>query len=238
MNMRVAPRVLVIEDEKDLSTVIAYNLRADGLEVVVCDTGEAGIREASSRRFDLVVLDLMLPDMSGLDVCRRIKSQAPTKEIPILIASARGEEVDRVVGLELGADDYVVKPFSVRELVLRVRAILRRSESAPVPSDIVEFGVLRIDRGAHRVFVGDDEVQLTALEFRLLTTLHERKNRTQGRDTLLLDVWQMNTPVESRTVDTHVKRLREKLGAAAGYIRTVRGVGYRFASSPDEPGGD
>lgn len=234
----MAPRVLVVEDEKDLSTVIAYNLRADGLEVVVCETGEAGIREAGSRRFDLVVLDLMLPDMSGLDVCRRIKSQAATKDLPILIASARGEEVDRVVGLELGADDYVVKPFSVRELVLRVRAILRRSESVPVPSDVVEFGVLKIDRGAHRVFVNDEEVQLTALEFRLLTTLHERKNRTQGRDTLLLDVWQMNTPVESRTVDTHVKRLREKLGTASGYIRTVRGVGYRFASSPDEPGGD
>jgi two-component system, OmpR family, phosphate regulon response regulator PhoB len=236
--MSVAQRVLVVEDEKDLSTVIAYNLRADGLEVIVCDTGEGAIREASSRRFDLVVLDLMLPDMSGLDIIRKLKAQNSTKELPILIASARGEEVDRVVGLELGADDYVVKPFSVRELVLRVRAILRRSESAPTPSDIVEFGVLKIDRGAHRVFVSNEEVQLTALEFRLLTTLHERKNRTQGRDTLLLDVWQMNTPVESRTVDTHVKRLREKLGAASGYIRTVRGVGYRFASSPDEPGGD
>jgi len=236
--MAVAPRVLVVEDEKDLSTVIAYNLKADGLEVVVCDTGEAGLREASSRRFDLVLLDLMLPDVSGLDVLRKLKASPATKDIPVLIASARGEEVDRVVGLELGADDYVVKPFSVRELVLRVRAILRRSESAPSPSDIVEFGCLKIDRGAHRVFVNDQEVQLTALEFRLLTTLHERRNRTQARDTLLLDVWQMNTPVESRTVDTHVKRLREKLGAASSYIRTVRGVGYRFASSPDEPGGD
>ena len=236
--MAMAQRVLVVEDEKDLSTVIAYNLRADGLEVIVCDTGEAGIKEATTRRFDLLVLDLMLPDMSGLDVVRKLKAGPTTKEIPILIASARGEEVDRVVGLELGADDYVVKPFSVRELVLRVRAILRRSESTPVPSDIVEFGCLKIDRGAHRVFVSDAEVQLTALEFRLLSTLHERRNRTQGRDTLLLDVWQMNTPVESRTVDTHVKRLREKLGAASSYIRTVRGVGYRFASSPDEPGGE
>jgi two-component system phosphate regulon response regulator PhoB len=236
--MSVAPRVLIIEDEKDLSTVIAYNLRADGLEVVTVDTAEAGLREVHARRFDLVVLDLMLPDMSGLDVCRKLKAQSATRDLPILIASARGEEVDRVVGLELGADDYVVKPFSVRELVLRVRAILRRADSAPPPNDTVEFGVLKIDRAAHRVFVNDAEVQLTALEFRLLTTLHERKNRTQGRDTLLLDVWQMNTPVESRTVDTHVKRLREKLGPAAGYIRTVRGVGYRFASAPDEPGGD
>jgi two-component system phosphate regulon response regulator PhoB len=236
--MGMAPRVLVVEDEKDLSTVVAYNLRADGLEVIVTDTGEAGMKEATTRRFDLVVLDLMLPDMSGLDVIRKLKANNATKEIPILIASARGEEVDRVVGLELGADDYVVKPFSVRELVLRVRAILRRAESQPAPSDIVEFGCLKIDRGAHRVFVNDQEVQLTALEFRLLSTLHERRNRTQARDTLLLDVWQMNTPVESRTVDTHVKRLREKLGAASSYIRTVRGVGYRFASSPDEPGGD
>jgi len=236
--MRMAPRVLVVEDEKDLSTVMAYNLRAEGLEVVVVDLGESALREATSRRFDLVVLDLMLPDMSGLDVCRKLKTNAATKEIPILIASARGEEVDRVVGLELGADDYVVKPFSVRELVLRVRAILRRSEAAPPPSDVVEFGCLKIDRAAHRVFVTDQEVQLTALEFRLLTTLHERKNRTQARDTLLLDVWQLNTPIESRTVDTHVKRLREKLGAAAPYIRTVRGVGYRFASSPDEPMGE
>ncbi len=232
------PRVLIIEDEHDLATVIAYNLRADGLEVATAETGEAGLDLASKRRFDLVVLDLMLPDMSGLDVCRKLKAQASTKEIPILIASARGEEVDRVVGLELGADDYVVKPFSVRELVLRVRAILRRSESQPPATEVVTFGVLRIDRGAHRVFVEDQEVQLTALEFRLLATLHERRNRTQARDTLLLDVWQMNTPVESRTVDTHVKRLREKLGAAAAYIRTVRGVGYRFASTPDEPSAD
>jgi two-component system phosphate regulon response regulator PhoB len=234
----MAPRVLIVEDEKDLATVLAYNLRADGLEVVTVETAADAYREAAGRPLDLVILDLMLPDASGLDVCRKLKSQAATKEVPILIASAKGEEVDRVVGLELGADDYVVKPFSVREVVLRVRAILRRAESDPAQNDVVSFGVLRIDRAAHRVFVQDQEIQLTALEFRLLTTLHERKNRTQGRDTLLLDVWQMNTPVESRTVDTHVKRLREKLGPAAGYIRTVRGVGYRFASSPDEPGGD
>ncbi len=234
----MAPRVLIIEDEKDLATVIAYNLRADGLEVHTADTAEGGLREVAARRYDLIVLDLMLPDMSGLEVCRRLKTQPSTKDLPILIASARGEELDRVVGLELGADDYVVKPFSVRELVLRVRAILRRFESAPSPADVVEFGCLKIDRAAHRVFVEGAEIQLTALEFRLLTTLHERKNRTQSRDTLLLDVWQMNTPVESRTVDTHVKRLREKLGPASAYIRTVRGVGYRFASSPDEPGGD
>lgn len=231
----MSARVLVVEDERDLATVVAYNLRAEGLEVVVAGNGETALREASARRFDLVVLDLNLPDIGGLEVCRKLKASPTTRDIPILIASARGEEVDRVVGLELGADDYVVKPFSVRELVLRVRAILRRAEASGPPSDVVEFGCLKIDRAAHRAFVNDQEVQLTALEFRLLTTLHERKNRTQARDTLLLDVWQLNTPIESRTVDTHVKRLREKLGPAASYIRTVRGVGYRFASSPDEP---
>ncbi|MBI2390557.1 MAG: response regulator [Deltaproteobacteria bacterium] len=231
----MAQRVLVVEDEKDLATVVAYNLRAEGLDVIVAENGEAALREATSRRLDLVVLDLNLPDISGLEVCRRLKANAATRDLPILIASARGEEVDRVVGLELGADDYVVKPFSVRELVLRVRAILRRAEGGPPTADVVEFGCLKIDRAAHRVFVHDQEVQLTALELRLLTTLQERKNRTQSRDTLLIDVWQLNTPIESRTVDTHVKRLREKLGPAASYIRTVRGIGYRFAESPDEP---
>jgi two-component system phosphate regulon response regulator PhoB len=233
----MSPRVLVVEDEKDLATVMSYNLRAEGFEVVTTETALDGLRELNARRFDIAILDLMLPDLSGLEVIRRMKGLPHTKDIPILIASARGDEVDRVVGLELGADDYVVKPYSVRELVLRVRAILRRSEVAPPPNDAVTFGVLTIDRAAHRVFVATEEVLLTALEFRLLTTLYDRRNRTQARDTLLLDVWQMNNPVESRTVDTHVKRLREKLGAASNYIRTVRGVGYRFANAPDEPGG-
>jgi two-component system phosphate regulon response regulator PhoB len=232
-------RVLVVEDERDLATVLAYNFREAGFEVTTAETVADGIKQATTKRFDVVILDLMLPDGSGLDVVRALKAETATRGVPIVIASARGEEVDRIVGLELGVDDYVVKPFSNRELILRVKAILRRAEPATAPTDgAVSFGVLTIDRPATRVFVSGQEVQLTALEFRLLSTLHERKNRTQSRDTLLLDVWQMNTPVESRTVDTHVKRLREKLGAAAAYIRTVRGVGYRFASSPDEPGGD
>lgn len=179
----------------------------------------------------------MLPDMSGLDVCRKLKANAATEEIPILIASARGEEVDRVVGLSSAP----MTTSSSRSACGSWCSGCARScaDSASRRADAVEFGCLKIDRAAHRVFVQEQEVQLTALEFRLLTTLHERKNRTQARDTLLLDVWQLNTPIESRTVDTHVKRLREKLGAAAPYIRTVRGVGYRFASSPDEPmGGD
>ncbi len=232
----MAQRVLIVEDERDLATVLAYNLRADGLEVATAETGAAAYREVQAKQPDLVILDLMLPDVSGLDVCRTLKGNPKTRDIPIIIASARSEEVDRIVGLELGADDYVVKPYSVRELVLRVRIILRRTEPATTAAaDLVRFGVLAIDRAAHRAFVNDQEIALTQLEFRLLTTLLERKNRTQSRETLLTDVWQLNASIETRTVDTHVKRLREKLGPAAGYIRTVRGIGYRFASSPDEP---
>jgi len=233
------PRILIVEDEKDLSTILAYNLRADGLEVVAAETASDAYRAIGAQRFDLIVLDLMLPDASGLDICRMLKSNAQTRDVPILITSARSEEVDRIVGLELGADDYVVKPYSVREVVLRVRILLRRAEPSPAgSSEIVKFGVLTIDRAAHRTFVDGKEVQLTPLEFRLLTTLLDRKNRTQSRETLLTDVWQLNASIETRTVDTHVKRLREKLGGASAYVRTVRGVGYRFASSPDEPAGD
>jgi two-component system, OmpR family, phosphate regulon response regulator PhoB len=236
----MAPRVLIVEDERDVATLLAFNMRAEGFDVVAVESASDAFQKLAAQKFDLVILDLMLPDASGLDVCRRLRADPRTRTLPILIASARAEEVDRIVGLELGADDYVVKPYSVREVVLRARNVLKRGEPAspPAPGDVVEFGVLQIDRAAHRVFVEKNEVALTALEFRLLTTLLERKNRTQPRETLLLDVWQLNTPIETRTVDTHIKRLREKLGAAAGYIRTVRGIGYRFASSPDEPGGD
>ena len=235
----MSSKVLLVEDERDVATVLAFNLRAEGLEVVPVESAMDAFRALGSQKFDLIVLDLMLPDASGLDVCRRLRAEPKTRDIPILIASARGEEVDRIVGLELGAEDYVVKPYSVREVVLRARKLLRRGDAAPPSSsnETVVFGALTIDRAAHRVFVEGAEVALTALEFRLLTTLLERKNRTQPRETLLIDVWQLNTAVETRTVDTHVKRLREKLGVAASYIRTVRGVGYRFASSPDEPGG-
>jgi two-component system phosphate regulon response regulator PhoB len=232
-------RILIVEDEIDLATVVAYNLRADGFEVVSVGTASDAYRAISAQTIDLVLLDLMLPDATGLDVCRRLKNDAATRTIPIIIASARGDEVDRIVGLELGADDYLVKPFSMREIVLRARIILRRTEPASVSgNDIVEFGVLTVDRTAHRTFVEGSEIQLTQLELRLLTTLLERKNRTQSRERLLQDVWQLQGVIETRTVDTHVKRLREKLGSAAGYIRTVRGIGYRFASAPDEPVGE
>ena len=209
-------RVLVVEDERDLQEVIRYNLRELGYEVVVSERGAPVPAMVREQRPDLVLLDLMLPDVSGLEVCRNLKSDPATRGIPVVMVTAKGEEVDRVVGFELGADDYVVKPFSVRELLLRVQAVLRRSQSGPavaVPATIT-FGRLRIDRDAPSVLVDDQEVTLTALELRLLCTLYERRNRVQSRAVLLDDVWAVSGENATRTVDTHVKRLREKLGAA------------------------
>ena len=177
----------------------------------------------------------MLPDVSGVEICRRLKSNAETKDVPIVMVTAKGDEVDRVVGFELGADDYVVKPYSLRELLLRVDAVLRRTTPAPTGNarGVLVFGKLRVDRDAHRVWVDGEEVTLTALELRLLSTLLERRGRVQSRPALLDDVWGMSGEVTTRTVDTHVKRLREKLGSAGPYIETVRGVGYRFTPAPD-----
>jgi two-component system phosphate regulon response regulator PhoB len=192
---------------------------------------------------DLVLLDLMLPDISGLEVCRALKGTERTREVPVVMVTARGEEIDRVVGFELGADDYVVKPFSIRELLLRLRAVLRRGALPPedpsaVPAQ-VHFGGLTIDAGAHRIWVDGAEVALTPLEFKLLCTLYDRRNRVQSRGVLLDDVWGASQENMTRTIDTHVKRLREKLGAVVGaYIETVRGVGYRFVGKPPEAAAD
>jgi two-component system, OmpR family, phosphate regulon response regulator PhoB len=227
--------ILIVEDEADLQQVLAYNLRQAGHEVMTASSGEAALAIIRQRPPELVVLDLMLPGVTGIEVCRVIKSDPTTRQIAVLILTAKGAEIDRVVGFELGADDYVVKPFSVRELALRIQAILRRGHD-PAPSEggrSVEFGKLRIDRDAHRVWVEDHEVPLTALEFRLLGALFDRRDRVQSRATLLDEVWGVSSELETRTVDTHVKRLREKLGAAGVYIETVRGVGYRFCATPD-----
>lgn len=228
--------ILVIEDEPDLLQVLEYNLTQAGHSVIGVSQGRLGLERARAEQPQLILLDLMLPDLSGTEVCRALKERDDTRAIPVVMVTARGEEIDRVVGFELGADDYVVKPFSVRELLLRVQAILRRNkrEDAPNPSDIVEFGLLRIDRGAHRVWVENQEIELTALEFRLLVTLYDRKNRVQTRTALLDEVWGIQADITTRTVDTHVKRLREKLEAARDYVETVRGVGYRFVASPQE----
>jgi two-component system phosphate regulon response regulator PhoB len=228
-------RILVIEDEADLQKVLEFNLKQAGHEVLSALRARDGLQLARERSPELILLDLMLPDLAGTEVCKLLKREPPTKDIPVVMLTARGEEIDRIVGLELGADDYVVKPFSVRELLLRIDAVLRRAASAPPAQAAIVFGSLRIDREAHRAWVEEHEVELTALEFKLLVTLYDRKNRVQSRSSLLDDVWGIQADVTTRTVDTHVKRLREKLGAAGDYVETVRGVGYRFAEAPAGP---
>jgi two-component system phosphate regulon response regulator PhoB len=230
------PRILVIEDEDDIRQVLDYNFRQAGYEVLLTARGYDGLRSAREAAPDLVLLDLMLPDLSGTEICRAIKNDAATRHIPVVMLTARGHELDRVVGFEVGADDYVTKPFSVRELTLRVRAVLRRRQKQEPVTRPLEFGCLRIDREAHRVWVASEIVELTSLEFRLLLTLFDRKNRVQSRSTLLDNVWGLQTKISTRTVDAHVKRLREKLGEARDYIETVRGVGYRFADDPSALG--
>jgi two-component system phosphate regulon response regulator PhoB len=227
--------VLVIEDEVDLATTLEYNLRSNGLTARLAHTAKAGLELASGDPPpDVIVLDLMLPDLSGTEVCRRLRDNPRTRDIPLIMCTAKGDEIDRVVGFEVGADDYVVKPYSVRELLLRIRAMLRRTQRSETESQSLRFGSLRIDRGAHRCWVEELEILLTALEFRLLATLATRRGRVQSRETLLSDVWGIEADVTTRTVDTHVKRLREKLGEAGSYIETLRGVGYRFKDSLEE----
>lgn len=230
-------RILVIEDEPDIQQILDYNLREKGHKVFIAGKGEEGLRLAREKRPDLVLLDLMLPDIPGTEVCKTLKNDAITRNAQVVMLTAKGEEIDRVVGFELGADDYVVKPFSVRELLLRVQAILRRSQGEQEAVPGIQFGTLRVDREAHRVWAGETELELTALEFKLLVTLYDRKNRVQTRAALLSDVWGIDADITTRTVDTHVKRLREKLGEAGAYIETVRGVGYRFADNPEEATG-
>jgi two-component system phosphate regulon response regulator PhoB len=225
-----SPKLLVVEDETDLVRTLEYNFRQAGFEVFTATSGREGLRLAGTKNPDLVLLDLMLPDIQGVEVCRQLRGDPKTRSTPVIILTARGEEVDRVVGFEIGADDYVTKPFSVRELILRARAVLRRGEQ-PSSVDVVRLGALVIDSEAHRVHVEGREVSLTALEFRLLWTLVQRRDRVQTRETLLNDVWGLNLNVETRTIDTHIKRLREKLGKAGSFIETVRGVGYRFGAT-------
>jgi two-component system phosphate regulon response regulator PhoB len=225
--------VLIVDDERDILTLLDFNLRQAGFETLLASTAEEALGQVRRRVPDLVVLDLMLPDLPGTEVCRRLKSSERTARVPVVMLTAKGEEVDRVVGFELGADDYVVKPFSVRELVLRLQAVLRRAASGPAAAPPERIGPLRIDLDAHRAFVGDEEVPLTPLEFRLLATFMARAGRVQTREQLLGDVWEMSPDLETRTVDTHVKRLREKLGPARDLLETVRGVGYRLLDPAD-----
>ena len=227
--------ILIVDDEADIRSTVEFNLSREGFQTVTAERGRDAVeRAAESPRPDLIVLDLMLPDISGTEVCRQLRQSPQTRGIPILMLTAKTDAIDRVVGFEVGADDYVTKPFSVRELVLRVKAILRRSSSQEETSENLSLGVLRIDVDGHRVWVEGEEVVLTALEFRLLTTLVKRRGRVQTREALLNHVWEMSGDVTTRTVDTHVRRLRKKLGPASEYIETLRGVGYRFR--PEIPG--
>ena len=229
-------RILIVEDEKDICQVLAYNLAQEGYDVVVANTGQEALSATLEKPPELVLLDLMLPDISGLDVCRTMKSDPTRRDIPVIMLTARSEEIDRVVGFELGADDYVVKPFSVRELSLRIKAVLRRSSPTDPASSGEElvFGRLRVDRNAHRAWVDGEEIALTQLEMKLLWTLYERRGRVQTRGTLLDEVWAASPENNTRTVDTHIKRLREKLGPAGAYVETVRGIGYRFSDTEAE----
>jgi two-component system phosphate regulon response regulator PhoB len=224
-------RILVIEDEQDLGTLLEYNLRADGHEAEVVRSGAAGISKAKSWKPDLILLDLMLPDIAGGEVARLLREGEP-RRTPIIMVTARGEESDRVKGLELGADDYVVKPFSVKELLLRVKAVLRRQSDEPAKGELKKLtkGAIHLDVDRHEVRVSEKPVVLTALEFRLLKTFLERPGRVQTRETLLSDVWGIDADITTRTVDTHIKRLREKLGPAGDVIETIRGVGYKLTS--------
>ncbi|MEW6431807.1 MAG: response regulator [Myxococcota bacterium] len=220
--------VLIVDDEADLASLVEFNLKQAGLETAIASTGEKALALAKARVPDVVLLDLLLPDVSGKEVCRRLRADPKTKDVPIVMLTARGEEDDRVEGFEVGADDYVTKPFSPRELVLRLRARLRRAATAE-RSERLRLGELEIDLGAHRAYVGAQEVELTALEFKLLHHLMARAGRVQSREQLLADVWGVTSPLETRTVDTHVMRLREKLGEVRHYLETVRGVGYRMS---------
>jgi len=220
--------ILVIEDEKDVVDLLALNLRkTHGFSVSTANDGEAGLNKARTDRPDLIILDLMLPKMSGLEVCKILKSDPGTRHIPILMLTAKAEEIDRVVGLEFGADDYVTKPFSPREVILRIRAILRRDATSEQVDERLTAGPITVDPIRHQVLVDGKRVNLTSLEFKLLQTLMRRRGRVQERDRLLNEVWGYESVIDTRTVDTHVRRLREKLGKSGDVIETVRGFGYR-----------
>ena len=223
--------ILIVDDEPDVVDLLAFNLQKAGYKTITARDGKIALQKARNEMPSLMVLDLMLPQLEGSEVCKQLKADPKTAAIPIIMLTARAEEVDRVLGLELGADDYVTKPFSPRELVARVKTVLRRTQGGGKPSEVLKQGDLTVDSARHEVRVKGKVVELTATEFKLLTTLMERRDRVQTRDRLLTDVWGYEGDVDTRTVDTHMRRLREKLGKAADAIETVRGVGYRLTSN-------
>ena len=230
----MSQKILIIEDEPDIRKTLEYNITREGYEVISASSLSEGRQKLESDSFTLLLLDLMLPDGSGLDLFRELKQDKSLSTMPVIILTAKDDEVDKVVGFELGADDYVTKPFSVRELILRVKAVLKRGERKSDNMEVQrQFGELKIDVDSHEVFVNDYHVSLTALEFKLLRQLVDRRGRVQSRDQLLSDVWGYSSDVTTRTVDTHIKRLREKLGDMGKYVQTIRGVGYKFTRTPE-----
>jgi phosphate regulon transcriptional regulator PhoB len=230
----MSEKVLVVDDEKDLVDLVVYNLEKAGYRTLRAYDGETAVRKAQAEVPEAIVLDVMLPELDGWEVLKRLRADPKTAKLPVMMLTARGEETDKVLGLELGADDYLTKPFSPRELVARVRALLRRSRPSQAASAIsgpsMHFEGLDIDPAAHEVKVKKKPVELTAREFQLLAYFAARPGRVVTRELLLEELWKMDPDVETRTVDVHVRRLRQKLGSAESMIKTVRGVGYKFAA--------
>jgi two-component system phosphate regulon response regulator PhoB len=218
--------ILIVEDEEDIAALIAHHMRGAGFNVMVAHNGAAGFKAIEKQLPDLILLDLMLPDTDGMEVCKILKQKPTTRDIPIIMVTAKAEEVDRIVGLELGADDYVVKPFSTRELVLRVKGVLKRVKAPKEELQVLKYGSLLLDVDAHKVSLNEQEVELTLTEFKLLYELLLNQGRVRSREVLLNNVWGYTFEGYDRTVDTHVQRLRRKLGIHGKIIETVRGIGY------------
>ena len=228
MSQKSALKILVIDDEADVADIIAINLKTAGFEVFKAYDGEDGLEKAKAKLPDLIILDLMLPKMHGLDVCEALKKNAPTARIPVIMLTAKTEVDDRITGFEFGADDYIPKPFSPRELALRVESVLRRARAAGAPTKVLTAGKIQLDENRCEVRVENKLIVLTATEFKLLSMLMDRKGNVLNRDILLNDVWGYSSAIDTRTVDTHIRRLREKLGDVASCIETIRGIGYRM----------
>ncbi len=223
-------RILVVDDESDVTDLVAYHLKSKGFQVETVNDPNGSIGAARSFVPDLVILDVMMPDLNGIQICRMLRADPKLKKVPVIFLTAKAEENDRIQGLEMGADDYICKPFSTKELVLRVQSIIRRlSEAVPEEPKRLQVGQIVIEVDRHEAFVHGRKIELTATEFKLLRLLMERRGRVQTREHLLINVWNYETEIETRTVDTHVRRLREKLGSEADWIETIRGVGYRMA---------
>ena len=236
-NHAVRSKIVIIEDEKDIVELVRYNFRKEGFDVESFARGGDGLEYLRRHSAHLVILDILLPDLDGFEICKRMRGDERLKSVPVIFLTAKGEEIDRVLGLEIGADDYVVKPFSPRELVARVKAVLRRQERAVEPAEVIDAGDLHLDARTHEVTVRGEAVELSTLEFKLLFFLVSHPRRVLSRDRLLDEVWGRDRFVTPRTVDVHIRRLREKIEAAPGrpqHLQTVRGSGYRFSPGPSE----